>query len=195
MPLVFDVATGEEVDLLVTVSDYRTLTGDTTSVDSVAENALLTAQRLVEEYLRRELSEKERTETLPLYSCKVYPGVTPLASTISGTISGTAITPDISITSQSFFGNIPQEDGTVDVTYIGGFTEETLPRTLQLAIAHTAKATIDGATINTDIPDGASSVAVGDVRISYRDTATTSKAGGLSQDVKDSIKRYRRQWV
>lgn len=198
MPLVFDVESGTQVDVLIAVAEYRRFIGDTTTTDADVEQAMLDAQKLVEEWLRRELSQKQRTETLRVYGDRVYPSSTPLLSTTSGTIDRTAIIPKTTANSNlDWLSGGWQDclDDSATVTYVGGFTDSTLPRTLQLAIARTARELLDGAITSTDVPDGASSISVGDVRVTYRDTAVVSKSGGLSEGVKQSIRRYRREYV
>ena len=56
----------EVVPDLVTVADYRQVTGDDATDDATVLARLTEAAALVEEYLGRGLAAKERTERLPL---------------------------------------------------------------------------------------------------------------------------------
>lgn len=157
---------------LVTVADYRRIVRiDTTSTDAAVTGALAEAQRLVEEYLGRQLEEDERTEELMIGRAGVvYPSAVPIASvsvpsgtTIRGhTIEG--ISPD------EVFEVWP--GGTATVTYIGGFTYATLPASIRRRIAFEAYAIL---TVDPSVPANARSVSVGDAAITYD---TSSGAGG-----------------
>ncbi len=184
--------------MLVTVDRYRQLTSDITTADADLEPALADAQRLIEEHLRRPLESAQRTETLRLYGNKVYPAATPITAAPYRILDGVALS-DVSVPLvwtgwQDFISKI-------EVTYTGGYTAATVPAELAEAIA---TATLQRLRLQADqqqapstdsaIPRGASSVSVGDAKVTFAPAVTTVH-DTLPAAVLQSISKYRRRYV
>lgn len=163
---------------VVTIARYRDITGDETSASAVIEDALVDAQALLEEDLRRPLGTGTRTERCRIFAeargAAVYPAATPIASVSSpsGTsIVGHAVLGGTPLTGPPYFLTDP--DGFATVTYVGGYDPtavagdaDYLPVTLQRAIAWAAKAIIDPDAF-APVPAGATSASVGDVSLTW----------------------------
>lgn len=183
--------------LVVTVGTYRRITLDTTSTDAAITGALTEAQTLVEEYLQRKLTSQQRTETLLLdRSGRVHPSAVPIASVTSpagATIDRFAISsvdPDES--PSLFFWSEPPTWGSwlprATVTYVGGFTADTLPATIARRIAVEAWAILHPADLSA-VAVGATSVSVGDASVTF---GPGGAPGELSPVTKATLRRYRR---
>lgn len=158
--------------MLVSVSTYQAITGDTASATSAVDRALGEAQRLLEEYLGRGLESMERTERCRVFpDGRLYPRCTPITAVPSGSViygagiaaggpTGTPswLTPDTHTDLTYTGGYDPAEDDMAEATYV--------PVILQRAVAWAAKAILtpgDG----LEIPAGATAITVGDVSISW----------------------------
>lgn len=186
---------------LVTLSDYQRLTGDRSSTPDDVAAALLDAQQIIEEYLRRPLMLATRTERLRLYRADgidsgydgaylIYPTATPVLSapgfTVLDDISVAGAFPDGGPFLDGIIGQSVQPYATI--TYTGGYTPATLPATIRREIARTAAASL---TPTTAVPTGAVSVRVGDTAVTY---ATAGLVGAaLSPSSKTALKRYTRR--
>lgn len=161
---------------MITVDRYRALTGDTTSGDVEATDAITDATGLLEEFLDRPLTYGERTEAMrPDRTGRLWPKATPVATVDDGyTIDGLAVT------SGSTFFPVPSFVGTVtsiEVTYTGGWADArldeedqegpALPTCLQRDLASVAYRLLHP-TITTaaGIVPGANSVRLGDAAVS-----------------------------
>jgi len=175
--------------MLVTVARYRQLTSDTTTPDADLELALTDAQRLIEEHLRRPLESAQRTETLRRYGMRIYPTATPVTVAEGFTISGGVALLDTSPVWNTWGGGNVSE---ATVTYVGGYTADTLPVELAAAIAATAQDRVRGS--QSAAPYGATSVALGDARVTY-DRPAGGSAAGLPPALADSIAKYKRRYL
>jgi hypothetical protein len=156
--------------VLIAITRYRDITGDTSSPSAVVESAIADAQALLEGQLRRPLEQAERTERLRVFpDRRVYPRATPIVSAAAGAdIYGAAIVDGTPA------GSFLYADDFVEVTYTGGYDpDETdlsavdyVPVELQRAVAWAAYAILrpgDG----VQAPAGARSVSVGDVSVTF----------------------------
>lgn len=182
--------------LVVPLGRYRIVTLDEASDSDEVLAALATAQAVVEEYLRRPLLRTSRTETLRLdKNGRVYPAATPITVAPEGLtiLDGSAIanpTPDA--------GPIWRGTGLTDypveatITYTGGFTAATLPKTIERHIAWLAYEQLHvGALVG--VPAGATSVSLGDARVSF--DRPTGASVSLSAVAKRELRPWRRRWV
>jgi hypothetical protein len=185
---------------LLNVEDYQQITKDTTTDPFVVAEALLDAQGLVEEYLRRPLALATRTARLRLYradaidsgydgSYLVYPPATPVQSAENLTVvSPVAVAggfPDGGPFLQGIVGLAVEPYATV--TYTGGWTRDTLPRTIRREIAQTAR----GLLAPNNVPVGATAVRVGDTSVTYADAAAVG--AGLSPSSCAALRKYKRR--
>jgi hypothetical protein len=153
---------------LVTAADYhRIVRIDTTSTDEAITGALAEAQRLIEEYLGRQLEEAERTEELMIDRAGiVYPSAVPIASV--------SVPTGAEIRGHTLRGLSPDDlvtdwpaGGTTTVTYTGGFTYATLPSTIRRRIAFEAYDLLPASSVVVAVPAGAKSVSQGDASITF----------------------------
>lgn len=174
---------------LVTVEQYRALTGDNTTDRTVVAEQLRAAQQLVEEYLRRPLELAERTERMRLYDLDgtwtAFPKATPVLSATGYTIVGAGLvgaTPDV------VGGPFARTaDPFATITYTGGWSPVTLPLTVAREIAQTARALIAASTAT--VPAGATSVRVGDLAVTYG----SGSGGALGLDSRQALRGYVRR--
>lgn len=174
----------------MTVQEYRDVTKDVTTTASAVEEALDEAVDLLEGDggLGRLLRSQERTEVLECWYIDgigyVYPLATPITAVppsatysidvggrrLRGVVSDTTALFDLPVVAggpvMSFFGDEAQRPSYVTVVYTGGFTHNTIPRSLARAIARIARGLI------TMSPQrlatvGATAVRVGDVAVTY----------------------------
>lgn len=156
--------------MLISVTRYQSITGDTTSATGVVETAIEDAQQLLEERLRRPLETAQRTERMRQYpDGRVYPAATPITAGPTG-----STTYGVALADAAPAGSFLQPaDEYVDVTYTGGFdpaeTDRSavtyVPVELQRAVAWAAKALLSSPP--SAAPAGATSITVGDVSVSY----------------------------
>lgn len=179
-----------------TVAGYRLATNDQTTASSAVSAALLEAESLLEDELRRHLPSQSRTKACKIWpDGRVYPDAWPVDSVVglvledSRTVLGAV--PDAG----PFVGVIPRNYAppTVTITWVGGFTApdglHPLPVTLAHAIYDLAKAVLAAA----PVPVGATSMSVGDVSVSYPSPPQGTVDGyvpGLSDRVRKWANRY-----
>ena len=178
--------------MLVTIDEYRQLTGDLTTAAAVASAAIDEAIELVEDATRRQLEAKVRTEVVMIWpDRRVYPKAIPIITAPAGVTldpDGFAMR-DVSPDDVSFGGFVthgapPQ----ATITYTGGYTTTTLPAALRRIIVQLARA------ITRDpspIPAGAVSVRLGDASITYKDSTGASPVDLLVPGSSATLSRYR----
>jgi hypothetical protein len=180
---------------LVTVGQYRTITLDTTSSDVAISGALIEAQTMVEEYLGRQLTSRQRTEVLLIdRTGRVRPSAVPITSVsvpVGATIDRFTITDvDPDETPSPFFWTDPVTWGSwqprATVTYVGGFTSATLPATIRRRIAVEAWSLLHPSDLSA-VASGAQSVSVGDASITFG-------AGGAPGALSVVTERALRPW-
>lgn len=164
---------------LVPVSTYRDVTGDTTTPDQTVASRLIRAQRKVEAHLRRPLPLDERTERVRLRDYAgwglfgggsvAYPAATPVVSATGLRVEGNAVIGAAS----SWLSWQDGADRYADITYLGGWTAETLPEPIVEAICSLARA----AGQPSPVPAGATSVRNGDVAVTF-----AARAAGAQLD-------------
>lgn len=160
--------------MLVDEERYTTITGDTTGDSDTLNTALAEAQQLLEDELGRQLETGERTERLRLYpNGRVYPAVTPITVAAGYTIYGYAELGDASPIGGPFDTSDPQY---AEVTYTGGYTDETVPVCIARDIAWAAYQLL-GRDAASRIPAGATSVRIGDAAVTFDKPRSASDAG------------------
>lgn len=178
----------------VTIADYRVTTGDTTTASSAVSAALLEAESLLEEELRRQLVSESRSATFKIWpDGSLYPDAWPVTAVAGGltivderTISGAE--PDDS----PFIGvwTNPSSPPRATITWTGGYTAATLPATLKRALYDLAKAVLADA----PVPVGATSMSVGDVSVSFGN-ATAGGLDAILPGLSTRVARYRNRFV
>lgn len=161
--------------LLVTVPRYQKITLDTTSPADAVTAAIMDAQALLEEDLGgRPLEQKERTERMyPDGSGRLFPIVTPITVPPDGfKQDGASI-----YGAYPFFGLVDLLNplGWVDLTYTAGFVERTanptatnrLPEHVERDLAWVAFFLLNPSGIGAPMPDGATSVKLGDAAVTF----------------------------
>jgi hypothetical protein len=174
---------------LVTNERYVALTGDSDSSKNAITQALIDAQEMLEESLGRGLAEEERTERLPIYYSsvfdggRVYPRCTPITTADDYTIVDSYTLSGASPSDTPFFGTTDQYG---EITYTGGYIERTavddenpnptnkLPAYVESDIIWAAYSLLHAA-VMSQIPNGAKSVSVGDLSVTFN-TEAGSKA-------------------
>lgn len=156
---------------LLTTDRYRYFTKDLSTESDVVTARAEEAQSLLEEAFDRPLESRERTEVVWLdvdptgfTSYRAYPRATPITVatgyTIEDEVTLAGVSPDSA-------GWLDFAELKATITYTGGYTAETLPVTLERAIAELAHALEHPA----PIPVGATSVRSGDQSITYGATS------------------------
>jgi hypothetical protein len=174
------------------VAGYRVRTGDETTAASAVSGALVEAQSLLEEELRRLLPLEERTEHMVIDNRgKVWPKAYPLVLCATNTIDGRSLLNAIPDFNQ-FVAMVGLTQTTIraTITYTGGFDASTLPLTLAHAIYDVAGALVAA---DAPVPAGATSMSVGDVSVGFPEAGTgiDSYVNGLS----DRVRKYRNRYV
>lgn len=194
---------------LVTVDEYRRITRDETTDESVVEANLDEALKLVEDELDRILTHGEYTELLPVSNMgRVYPKAVPLTEVAASASYGILDTYTIGSVGRSLlsdFDMVIESSGDYGydyardvgmgqyqtVTYRGAFTHATLPPGLRRVLCHVAFALENGG--SSSIPAGAQSVSVGDVSIAFRGDANSgSELDSLLPGTSAGIRKWRR---
>jgi hypothetical protein len=173
---------------LVDADTYGWYTGDHDTDESIVNQAVDKATKLLEERLGRGLSYGTYTERLPVYTVAgtftVFPSVTPLAAVLTnGTGRGDQIADvDLDADNGQGFGvwnPASGENRYATVTYLAGFTPDSLPESIIRDICACALRDLQDAAPSV-IPVGASSVRVGEVALSFgANGAPASAAGGF----------------
>lgn len=159
--------------MLLTHDYYQAITGDTASSPDAFATAASSAQDLLEDALDRvgTLEQAERTETLELDATGwLYPTATPLVSAEGGWQVRDNGLHGGTVDLGTWVGLLGTEyPTTVDVTYIGGWTADTLPGYARRDLATVTYGLLHRPDITalTSIPVGATSAKVGDVSLSW----------------------------
>lgn len=167
--------------MLVSVLDYREITGDTATASGEVERVLVEAQGLLEDELERPLEQDTFTERLPIVPdpvnqvAQVFPRVTPIISVDGGLTHEQGVIYGASPTSVPGFGSWGSPPMMAEVTYTAGFDpDETdpnevdyLPRYIQRDIAWAAKALLEPTPELSGVPAGATSVRSGDQAVTF----------------------------
>lgn len=181
---------------LVTTERYQVITLDTTSAASAVSAALETAEDLIEDYLRRPIPVAQRTETLPMTrSRRVYPTATPISAVAAGSgleIEGSALVGASPNESPFLDWNTGDSAPLATVTYTGGWSASTLPKTIEKHIAWFAYELLHVG--NLDQLD-VTSVKVGDVSVSFAEPADSGASVQLSAGAKRELRPYQRRRV
>jgi hypothetical protein len=162
--------------LVCSVERYRTITGDIASATGEVESAITDAQALLEDALGRQVGYGTRTERLLVLADPISgapftrPSVAPVHSATDGTVDGDLVravtpasSPGVDMTTRPY----------VDLTYVGGWDRDitdrtdtrTVPACIERDVAMAAKTLLDRST--TTFPEGATSVANGDVKVTF----------------------------
>lgn len=178
---------------LVTNQLYREETLDTSSDENAVSAALEKAQDLIEEYLRRPLVSEERTESVHIYpDGSLFPQATPITVAAGYTLEGGGYWLSGGTGTYDFLrgSNAPR-----DVTYTGGYTVATLPATIRQGIIWTAHKLLRPPSDSelASIPAGTQAASLGDASLSFGSKGFSGANAGLSDDVKDSLKRWVRR--
>jgi hypothetical protein len=116
----------------------------------------------------------------------VYPSSVPLVSVVGdGSIQGNAIR---GVTAD---GGVHSLGDWATVTYLGGFTPDTLPVAIRRDICAAARQLLE-TQVTSNIPAGATSVRSGDVAISFGPGGATAPAAGAFEWSADTL-RWRRR--
>lgn len=170
--------------MLITVERYRAITGDTTTAASAVSARVEEAEELLADELGRALAYGTHTETLwPDHEGTLWPSVVPIESAGDYTVVGYGLT--------GVFG--AATDSPTSVTYVGGWTVDTLPATIARDLAYAAQslAPPDAGGIATQIPTGAISVRLGDVAITYGPDGAPGPAGARAVTWSRATLRWR----
>lgn len=175
--------------MLVTLTTYRTITGDTSSSESAVAEAVARAEEELAEALDRPLDEGLRTERMdPTRDGWLWPRATPITEVTDPagwTINGIGLEP-------GGYGGWPCRTS-VDVTYMGGWVERTanpaatnrLPICIEEDLAWRARAILQGADADgidpADIPAGATSVRLGDASVTFGPAGAPGSAAGYER--------------
>ena len=191
---------------LLSDSDVFLHTG--VNLDEHGEARLTRAQRLISSWLRRPLDSAERTETLSLHRDLtartvglLYPAATPVTAVSSPStvaIRTTAVLEVQSLPASTW----PDPVTTVEVTYTGGWTADTLPEDLVAAIANLAVSmgaglgeVLDG---SAPLPSSVQSVSLDGAAVSFGGSSGTavreSAAAAVERIAADhNLGRWRRR--
>lgn len=187
---------------LVTPADYAWITLDTTSTTPAVTGALSDALGLVQDYTGRQLVHGTYTETLRIYrnSC-VYPTATPIDSVSSPNVDLVSIQgagvfigyfdPTPVVNYGDWGAAIPPQ---AKITYVGGYTDATLPMKLKRALCRIAYNILHPAVL-TGVPGGVNSVHVGDVGYAAAGSQPLRTMDPLDDGVRADLKGYRHPQV
>lgn len=159
------------------------------------QNAIDESQELIEDFLKRPLDSASRTEQCLIHPAnRIYPRATPIAAVSAGTIEndGYAVS-GISPDGGPFVDFYRQSQYVyATVTYTGGFTSVTAPRTLKRAVMRLAHAIIVPPAESSMIPVGATSVSLGDASVSFAEpTGSGGEIDALVPGLTRTLKRWR----
>ena len=189
---------------LVTIQEYRDITKDLNTAAEEVSARLEESQELVEEYLKRKLSFGTYTEDLEVWfgdgTSYAYPSVTPVVSVPAdssyivdfGSVRFLSVT-DV-LTGVFWWDTVGLVGGDygrtrfATVTYDGGYTNETCPRTLKRAIARGARSLI---AMDVQRLVGATHITVGDVSVDYG--KFTGDLEALVPGISLALRPYRRK--
>lgn len=163
--------------MLVTIDRYRAITGDRTTPAVDFANALDDAVDRLEERLDRKLASAQRTERMfPTRDWSLWPHATPVTAVPNGwTADGDRLFRSDGFGFPVDFNSWPNTG--VDVTYTGGWVERTanpsvanrLPAFIEADLAWAAYQLVRPARAAAalDVPEGATSISLGDASVSY----------------------------
>jgi hypothetical protein len=178
----------------LTVETYRIRTGDATSEASAVSGALVDAERLLGEELRRELALEERAERMIIHFDGVmYPKAWPVTACATNVIDGRMLrggTPDLD-QFLAMIGVSLTATPRATVTYTGGFDATTLPITLRDALYDLASGTLYS---RAPVLVGAGSASVGDVSVSVTDPGEAG-VDAYVPGISKRVARYRNRFV
>jgi hypothetical protein len=195
----------------VSYDTYRRLARDTKTAQGDATDAIEDATDQLEDFLQRKIRLGTYTERLRIYydelatgvfgpAGTVFPSATPITD-ISALGQGPYITTDgLAIKSVNpdtdqvgLFGVSSAFDRWATVTYTGGWATDACPMTLQRHICLLARAMCSTLVPTIAVPDGATSVRVGDVAMTFGDPANVGAV--LSPAAKADLRPYRKRRV
>jgi hypothetical protein len=175
--------------MIVDPITYRRLSGDLTSYDGEVNDALAAAQRTAEQFCGREFDLATRTESVRVFADgRAYPASFPIQSVVSPanvTIDGAAVVlgwfgtawdPAVNWLTPNY-GLSARHEIMRTITYVGGYAVGNVPPDLTSAVCRLAANILTPA--GAVLPDGVTSVSVGDLSI-------TSRAGFDSMTLLDS---------
>lgn len=191
---------------LITVQEYRDITRDINTPASEVSALVEEATELVEEYLQRKLRFGTYTEELEIWDgAYAYPSVTPLVS-VPGDVSylvdsgqtrlrNVSVSPIINdLWYLDAFMGLAYGEGSrphyAMVTYDGGYTPETCPRTIKRGVARATRALV---IVNPQRIVGAQQITVGDVSVQYG--KFTGDLEALVPGISLALKPYKRKRV
>ena len=172
---------------IVTIAEYRSVTGDTATASGTVADWLDDTEADLEEFLGRPLhfsgSERCRIVAERRGPC-VYPLAIPIIDGGTLTVAGSALV-GASPASDPFPTTDPAY---ADVTSEGGWTAATLPRAIRNDVCWAVRQAVRGETAR--IPAGATSVAVGDASVSFGAVGAADQADARWSR---QTRRYRRR--
>jgi hypothetical protein len=187
--------------------DYRNMTGDLSALDNDVDDALVTAQQALEEFLRRPLELATRTETVRIHpDGRAYPLATPIASItdpVGALIRDTAVlglwpqqNPLWDILYEPYRYGPGGQGGEFDttlplatITYSGGYTAITLPRKLRQANADLARLELAAF---QPLTAAVTRATVGDVSVAYSQPMDRS---GAETAIFNQVRGWRRSEI
>lgn len=178
---------------MITAIRYAEITGDGTSAASAVSARIEEAIELLEDYLGRPVTSAVRTEAMrPDRLGRLWPKATPITAADGHEIDGYALR------GPGPFGLGWDLDpaSTVEVTYTGGWTSDTVPAGIARELAFAAYRLLHpAAPALSDIPANASSVRLGDAAVTFKGTAGDVTPGDTSTWWSKRTKSYRYQPV
>ncbi len=162
---------------MIPLADIQALLGNATEAD--AEMALAAAVALVENYLGRYLIKKERVETLdgrPFMSTirlRAFP-IESVKVKVEG-VEAEPIAIDRRCGILSFAKPLPVGRQNIEVTYIGGYSEDDLPADIRMALRFLIK---KNAEMEKESGKAVASKRIGDYQVRYERSAASGGAAG-----------------
>lgn len=178
----------------VTVAGYRVRTGDSDTEASAVTGALVDAERLIEDELRRNIPLEERAEKMRIrdHYGRMYPKAWPITLCTSNAIEGNRIllggVPDLAQFTALISTQLPLYS---TVTYTGGFDADTLPIILRDAVYDLARGLIGDP---APVPIGATSVSVGDVSVALA-SPNSGPVDAYLPGLSKRIAQFKNRWV
>lgn len=162
---------------LVTVERYRLVTGDQSTAASAVSAAIEEAVDVLSEDLGWQIESAERTETLTVLDGRVYPSSVPITAVPSGqSIDGHAVIGAAPFGQDFITEGADEGETRSSLTYTGGWTSSTVPAGVARDLAWAAYGILRPETA-TSVPDGATSVRLGDASVTFAGPQARSRAG------------------
>jgi hypothetical protein len=186
---------------LVTTARYVAITGDTATAAATVSARIEDATDLLENHLGRGLEAVERTETLWYDRAGwLWPTATPITAADGWTIDGHGLRGGSTWDSAYWPTDSPTS---ISVTYIGGYVERTanptapnrLPATVERDLAWAAYVLIRAGTLLAGIPNGVTSISVGDISVSFPEGSTGRGVDEMSIRWSRATRRFARRGV